>query len=161
MSKIAEGKVVQLRYSLKNSQGEVLDQADKDSPFVYLHGAQQIVPGLETALEGLTVGEKKAVAVPPAEGYGEKDPDLRLVVNRKQFPAGLEIQEGMQFETGQGEGMVFTVEKIEGEQIHIDGNHPLAGETLHFDVEVMQIRDATEEEKAHGHAHDGDGHHHH
>ena len=90
-AKIAEGKVVQLRYSLKNSQGEVLDQADKDSPFVYLHGASQIVPGLESALEGLTVGDKKAVSVPPAEGYGEKDPDLRLVVNRKQFPANLDI----------------------------------------------------------------------
>lgn len=160
---IKAGKVVNLSYSLKNDQGETLDQADANDPFVYLHGSQQIVPGLENALEGLKIGDKKKVTVAPAEGYGELDNDLRLTVNRSQFPEGAQLQEGMQFETRSpdGHGLVFTVETIEGDKVHINGNHPLAGQTLHFDVEVLEMRDATEEEQSHGHAHGPDGHHHH
>jgi FKBP-type peptidyl-prolyl cis-trans isomerase SlyD len=160
---IASGKVVNLIYSLKNDQGEVLDRADSDSPFTYLHGAQQIVPGLENALEGMKAGDKKSVQVEPAEGYGELNPDLKLTVNRSQFPGKVEIEAGMQFEahSPDGQGVVFTVESVEGDKVKIDGNHPLAGQRLHFDVEVVSMRDATEEEKAHGHAHGADGHHHH
>lgn len=159
---IQTGKVVELAYSLKNSEGEVLDQADARDPFLYLHGASQIVTGLETALEGCDVGDKRSVTVQPADGYGEINPELKLVVNRTQFPQDVQIQEGMQFEahSPDGQGIVFTVEAIEGEKVHIDGNHPLAGQTLHFDVEVLKVRDATEEERSHGHAHGGDGHHH-
>jgi FKBP-type peptidyl-prolyl cis-trans isomerase SlyD len=162
-SKIAAGKVVDLQYSLKNSKGEVLDQADAADPFSYLHGADQIVPGLETALEGLKVGDKKDVTVPPAQGYGERIEDLRLSVARTQLPADLDLQPGMAFEADAGNngGMTFVVEAIKGDQIQLDGNHPLAGEILHFSVEVLNVRDATEEEQEHGHAHDGDGHHHH
>jgi FKBP-type peptidyl-prolyl cis-trans isomerase SlyD len=160
---IQEGKVVNLIYSLKNDQGEVLDRADSDSPFTYLHGAQQIVPGLESALEGLSIGDKKQVTVQPADGYGEHDPNLKMTVKRSQFPAKVELEPGMQFEanTPDGHGVVFTVEGIEGDQVKIDGNHPLAGQRLHFDVEVLSMRDATKEEKEHGHAHGDDGHHHH
>lgn len=163
MSQIANKKVVDLAYTLKNSQGEVLDQADKNDPFTYLHGAQQIVPGLENALEGLTTGAKKEVTVQPAEGYGVTNPELKLVVNRSQFPQDAELDAGMQFQAHlpDGEAAIFTVEKVAGDKVHIDGNHPLAGETLHFSVEVLGVRDATQEELEHGHAHGPDGHHHH
>jgi len=160
---IKEGSVVNLVYELKNAEGEVLDQADKNDPFVYLHGSGQIVPGLESALEGCKVGDKKKVSVPPADGYGELNPDLKLVVNRTQFPKDANIQEGMQFEahTPDGQGIVFTVEGLEDDKVKIDGNHPLAGQTLHFNVEVLEVRDATEEEMEHGHAHGPGGHHDH
>ncbi|MBC7691354.1 MAG: peptidylprolyl isomerase [Methylotenera sp.] len=158
---IINGTVVDLAYSLKNSDGEVLDQADKADPFTYLHGASQIVPGLESALEGLKIGDKKDVTVTPAEGYGEINPDLKLTVSRAQFPKDAEIEEGMQFETQtpDGQGIVFTIEEIAGDKVSIDGNHPLAGQSLHFAVEVLSMREATQEEITHGHAHGPDGHH--
>lgn len=160
---ITNGKVVQLNYLLQDSEGKNLDQADSSHPFTYLHGGGQIVPGLEAALEGLKIGDKKTVVVAPADGYGEKNPNLRLVVDRSQFPQEMDLEVGMQFEadSGNGEGLVFTIEKIEDKKVHIDGNHPLAGVTLHFNVEVLTVRDATEEELDHGHAHGEDGHHHH
>jgi FKBP-type peptidyl-prolyl cis-trans isomerase SlyD len=159
---IKNGSVVNLAYTLKNSEGDVLDQATGNDPFTYLHGAQQIVPGLETALSGLKQGDKKAVKVQPKDGYGEVDPSLKLTVNRTQFPAGMDIKPGMQFETQtqDGHGILFTVEGVAGEKVSIDGNHPLAGQTLHFEVEVLGIREATAEEKAHGHVHGAGGHHH-
>ena len=94
------------------------------------------------------MGDKKKVVVAPAEGYGEMNPELKLAVNRSQFPPTTELEAGMQFQANAGgQSVVFTVEKIEGDKVHIDGNHPLAGQTLHFDVEVLSVRDATEEEK--------------
>jgi FKBP-type peptidyl-prolyl cis-trans isomerase SlyD len=163
MPAIKNGKVVDLAYTLKSTDGEVLDQAEKDDPFTYLHGGSQIVPGLESALEGCKAGDKKKVSVEPAEGYGVKNPDLKLVVSRAQFPADVEVESGMQFRahSADGQEVIFTVESLVGDKVHIDGNHPLAGETLHFDVEVLSVRDATKEELEHGHAHGPDGHHHH
>ena len=160
---IKNGKVVDLAYSLTNAEGEVLDQADVKDPFTYLQGGSQIVPGLESALEGLKKGDKKKVTVTPAEGYGEMNPELKLTVNRTQFPSDAELEEGMQFETQtpDGQSVVFTIEEIVDDQISINGNHPLAGQSLHFDVEVLNVRDATGEELSHGHAHGPDGHHHH
>lgn len=160
---IKNGKVVDLGYSLKNSEGEILDRADAKDPFTYLHGSHQIVPGLEVSLEGLKVGDKKQVVVAPEDGYGVEDPRLRLKVKKSQFPTDVPLEEGMQFQAsvGNGESVVFTVQAIEDEEVHVDGNHPLAGETLHFDVEVLSIRDATPEELEHGHAHGPDGHGHH
>jgi len=159
---ISEGKVVQLSYSLTNTKGELLDRADRNEPFTYLHGASQIVPGLEGALVGLKTGDTKKVKVEAAEGYGEVDADLQLTVKRTQFPADVDMQPGMQFETRgpDGTGMIFTIMGVTGDSVKIDGNHPLAGETLHFDVEVLEIRDATDEEKQHGHAHGPEGHGH-
>jgi FKBP-type peptidyl-prolyl cis-trans isomerase SlyD len=159
---IKSGKVVDLSYSLKDSNGQVLDRADPGAPFTYLHGAGPIVPGLENALDGLKAGDKKAVTVSPEEGYGKRRAELRLVVKRTEFPAGVQLETGMQFEAHAPDGrpVVFTIEKLEGDKVHIDGNHPLAGETLHFEVEVLQVRDATKEEMQHGHAHGPDGHHH-
>jgi FKBP-type peptidyl-prolyl cis-trans isomerase SlyD len=159
---IQNGKVIQLAYTLTNAAGDVLDRSDKADPFMYLHGAGQIVPGLETGLEGCKVGDKKKVVVPPGAGYGEVDPELKMSVKRTQFPPTVEMEAGMQFESRSpdGQGMIFTIESIEGDQVHIDGNHPLAGQTLHFDVEVLTVRDATEEEQEHGHAHGEGGHGH-
>lgn len=154
--------VVELHYTLKDQDGELLDSAGADDPFHYLHGSGQIVPGLEDALTGLKVGDKKQVAVPPAEGYGDYDPQLALTVSKAQFPEGVDIEVGMQFESTTPEGIeaVFSIESIEGDKVHIDGNHPLAGATLNFDIEVKSIRKATEEELSHGHAHGPGGHGH-
>jgi FKBP-type peptidyl-prolyl cis-trans isomerase SlyD len=162
MSSIANGKVVSLAYTLKNDSGETLDQADTAEPFVFMQGAGQIIPGLETALDGLKKGDKKQVTVAPDQGYGQIDAGLKIAVNKSQFPPGAQLVEGMQFETAspEGHGIIFTIEKLEGDKVHINGNHPLAGETLHFDVEVLEVRDATEDEKSHGHAHGPDGHGH-
>jgi FKBP-type peptidyl-prolyl cis-trans isomerase SlyD len=158
---IKKNTVVNLDYCLKNDAGEELDRSDKSQPFAYLHGTGQLVPGLEKALEGLTIGEKE-VTVPPAEGYGDVVPALELMVERSNFPADADIQPGMQFEAEDGNRhTIFMVKSVEGDQVHVDGNHPLAGETLHFSVEVIAIREATPEELTHGHAHGEGGAHHH
>ncbi len=159
---IRENKVVDLVFTLKSAEGEILDQAEKDDPFTYLHGADQVVPGLEAGLQGLKVGDKKKVVVSAAEGYGELDPRLKVTASRGQFPKGVELEVGTQFETEtpDGDEVVFTVCAIEGDKIHVDGNHPLAGQTLHFEVEVLSIRDATADELEHGHAHGPEGHEH-
>ncbi|MEC7640914.1 MAG: peptidylprolyl isomerase [Nitrospinota bacterium] len=159
---IKNNTVVSLSYNLKNSNGDELDRTGSDQPFTYLHGAGQIVPGLEDELVGMKTGDKKDITVLPEEGYGNVDPSLVMEVNRSNFPKDTEIQPGMQF-ASEGEGnrkLTFTVKVVDGDQVTIDGNHPLAGETLHFSVEILEIRDATQEEKNHGHAHGKGGHHH-
>lgn len=158
---IKDGKVVELSYVLKNDQGEELDSATSASPLAYLHGHGQIIPGLEEALEGLKVGDSKQVTIPPKDAYGEFNPDLRMKIERKHFPQNAKIEAGMQFVADMGGGHVpFTVHKVEDEFVFVDGNHPLAGQTLHFNVEVVSLRDATAEELEHGHAHGPGGHHH-
>lgn len=160
---IKQGSVVGITYRLTNASGEELDRADAAEPFLYLHGGGQIIPGLENALLGLLVGAKKTVTVPPHDGYGEIDEALVTTVSRNNFPPGQDIEVGMRFaaESDDGDSVVFTVTDVTGDQISVDGNHPLAGETLTFNVEVLSVREATEEELAHGHAHHpGDGHHH-
>ena len=158
---VKKDAVVTLSYTLKNSDGHELDKSTPDRPFAYLHGNSQIVPGLENALDGLAVGDKKEVTVPPAEGYGEFVAGLKMDIERSSFPEDIEIQEGMQFsaEVG-GANRAFTVTGLEGGKVQVDGNHPLSGQTLHFSVEVMEIRDATQEELEHGHVHGEGGHHH-
>lgn len=158
---IAKGKVVSLAYILKNAGGEVLDEGGSENPFAYMHGMSQIVPGLENALEGLNRGDKKSVTVEPKDGYGDFDQALLAQVSRGQFPPQVKLEAGMQFEGGEeGRQMVFTIDKIEGDTVFINGNHPLAGQKLFFDVEVLEIRDATAEEMSHGHVHGPGGHHH-
>lgn len=161
---IKKGKVVKMSYLLKNGSGEELDRSDSGEPLVYLHGVGQIVPGLERQLEGLQVGDKRQkLEVLPQDGYGEIRPDLVLSVNRAQFPGEAKIEPGMQFwaQSQDGHKHPFTVTAINGDKVEIDGNHPLAGETLYFDVAIEEVRDATAEEMEHGHAHGPDGHHHH
>ena len=159
---VKKDSVVSLCYCLKNANGDELDRADKDKPFAYLHGNGQMVPGLEKELEGLAVGDKKDVTVSPAEGYGDLNPQLRIEVERANFPKEADIQPGMQFE-GQGDGgtrTVFTVKAVVGDKIHVDGNHPLAGVGLMFKCKIHDVRAATAEEVSHGHVHGPEGHQH-
>lgn len=160
---IAKNKVVRLSYCLKDSQGEELDRADTDNPLEYLHGMGELVPGLENALDGLKVGDKKEVMVKPEEGYGEVLSDLKMQVERKMFPAKQKIVVGMEFmaELGDGKKHPFRVIEVKDDNVNIDGNHPLAGQTLHFAVEIMGMRDAKPEELEHGHSHgEGSAHNH-
>lgn len=159
---ITKDCVVSMSYRLTNAAGEELDRADRTEPFEYLHGHGQIVPGLEKALGGSLVGTKKQVVVTPEEGYGNVESDLRVEATRQQFPPGAELTVGMRFATDDGAGntVVFMVTAINGDQISLDGNHPLAGETLNFDIEILGIRAATAEELQHGHAHGPGGHGH-
>lgn len=161
--KVAKDAVVTMSYLLTNSKGEELDRSQPGEPLVYLHGVGQIVPGLERQLEGLTSGDKRdKLVVPPAEAYGEMRPDLQISVGRDQFPKDAELEPGMRFwaHTPEGQRHPFTVVAVKGDQVEIDGNHPLAGETLHFNIEIESVRQATEEELQHGHAHGPGGHHH-
>lgn len=158
---VKSGKVVGIHYVLKNGAGEEIDRSEPNQPLEYLHGAGQIVPGLEKALEGMQVGEKKNVKVNPAEGYGEVMPELRGEVSRSHFPKDMPIEVGTIFRAQLPEGPTdLRIHAVIGDKVTVDANHPLAGETLHFDVEIASIRNATEEEQSHGHAHGPDGHHH-
>jgi FKBP-type peptidyl-prolyl cis-trans isomerase SlyD len=158
---VEKNKVVAIDYKLTNSKGEMIDSSSNHGPLLYIQGIGNLIPGLEKELEGKKVGDNVKVTIAPKDGYGERNDSLCQVVPRAQFESteGLEI--GMQFEveTEQGE-LVVSVTKIEGEDVTVDGNHPLAGVELHFDVTIKEIREASKEELAHGHVHGEGGHHH-
>ena len=160
--KIENGNVVGIDYSLHLRDGRVIDSSDPGQPLTYLHGEGQIVPGLESALAGLSVGDRKQVVVAPAEGYGDHDPRGLQEVPRSAFPPGFDPKAGMELtaEGPDGEPVPFVIREVRPEAILIDLNHPLAGKTLHFDITVREVRAATEEEVAHGHAHGPHGHGH-
>lgn len=146
--------VVSIDYILRNEKREVLDQSEKDEPLVYLHGHQNIIPGLEKELEGKVVGDKVNVVVPPSEGYGERVDELVQTISKEQFEEPETLQVGMQFQIETEEGpMIFMITNLDDQNAIIDGNHPLAGETLYFDVEVSHIRSASADEISHGHVH--------
>lgn len=148
---ISKDSVVSIKYTLTDAQNEVIDSSEEMGPLEYLHGNNNLIPGLEKELEGKKAGDSFKVTIAPGEAYGEKHDELIVEVERSQFPDDAEIVEGMQFEAGGPEGSrVVTVTAINDTKITVDANHPLAGETLHFDVEVIAVREATEEEKASG-----------
>lgn len=151
---IAEKQVVSIHYTLKDSEGNILDSSNGQEPLPFLCGANNIVPGLENALLGKSVGDKLDVVVQPEEGYGEVRADLVQKVDRANFQGIDDIQVGMQFmaEAPWGQQPV-TVTKVEDDGVTLDGNHPLAGQVLAFSVEVTEIRTATEDEMQHGHVH--------
>lgn len=159
---IAKHKVVSIHYTLTNNAGDVLDSSEGQSPLMYLHGMGNIVPGLEGALEGKTQGDTLNVSIPPAEAYGDRIDGLSQTVPREAFSGAGELAVGMQFRAASEDQreVLFTIVDIDGDQVTIDANHPLAGETLNFDVEVMGVREATAEEVDHGHVHGEGGHHH-
>jgi FKBP-type peptidyl-prolyl cis-trans isomerase SlyD len=159
---IAQDKVVLIHYTLTNDEGKTLDSSAGGDPLAYIHGQGNIIPGLEKALEGKQAGDKLTVKVEPAEGYGERDDRMVQQVPRRQF-GGANVQPGMQFhaQTSQGHTRVVTVTGVVGDMVTVDGNHPLAGEHLTFEVEVTEVRDASAEEMEHGHVHGPGGHHHH
>jgi FKBP-type peptidyl-prolyl cis-trans isomerase SlyD len=153
---IEKDKVVIIDYKLKDSEGELIDSSEGSEPLTYLHGNGNIIPGLEKQLEGKKVGDKLTCMVPPAEAYGEYDKNLIFKVKKTNFAEPDKIEEGMQFEAqGEDGERVVTVVAVEGDDVTVDANHPLAGEDLHFDISVVEIRDATAEELRHGHVHDG------
>ncbi|MEI6542441.1 MAG: peptidylprolyl isomerase [Methylococcales bacterium] len=157
---VADNTAVSIHYTLTNDEGEVLDSSADGDALVFLQGSGNIISGLENALAGKTVGDKFNVRIPPEEAYGELEDGLVDVLSREMFEGIDDIQVGMQFhaDVSSGSGIV-TVVHIDGDNITIDGNHPLAGVALTFDVEVVDVRPATAEELSHGHIH-GEGCHH-
>ena len=159
--KIADNKVALIHYTLTNATQDVLDSSEGQEPLAYIHGHGHIVPGLENALGGRSKGDRFSVTVKAAEGYGEHDERLTQQVPRQMFSGVDEIEVGMQFHAQTEQGMqVVTVVGVSDDMITIDGNHPLAGQDLHFEIEVVDVRDASAEELEHGHAHGEGGHHH-
>ena len=158
---IAEGSVASFHYTLTDDAGQVIDSSEGREPLAYIHGSGQIVPGLENALAGRSAGEQLKVDVVPEEGYGIRHQELVQIVPREAFQGVEDLQPGMQFQGRNAQGSInVTVASIDGDNVTVDGNHPLAGQTLHFDVEITEVRDATEEERQHGHVHGAGGHHH-
>lgn len=158
---IANNVVALIEYTLTDDDGTVIDTSVGGEPLAYLHGAGNIIPGLEDALAGKQAGDSFKVSIAPADGYGEKNAALLQVVPKEMFQGVDTIEVGMQFHAQTEYGMqVITVAKVDGNNITVDGNHPLAGQTLHFDVKVMEVRAASAEELEHGHVHGPGGHHH-
>lgn len=143
---ISKDKKVSIKYILKDAEGEIIDSSEDTEPLEYIHGNGHLIPGLEAALEGKSAGEKLSVAVAPEDAYGEREEELVFPVPRSNFD-GTEIEVGMQFEAASPEGShVVTVVEVDDENVTVDANHPLAGETLYFDVEIVDVREATPEE---------------
>lgn len=150
---ITSDKVITINYVLKDKDGELIDKSD-DGTFAYLHGHNNIIPGLESALESKSKGDSFNLVLEPKDAYGEYNPEITQVIPRDAF-GGAELEVGMQFhaESDNGHPVLITISEINGDDITIDGNPPLAGVTLHYDVEVIDVRDATDEELSHGHIH--------
>ena len=158
---IAQDAVVSIHYTLTNDKGETLDSSVGGEPLAYLHGNGNLIPGLENALAGKQAGDKLTVKIAPADGYGEYDKELVQRVPRRSFRGISDVRVGMQFQVQAGGGArTVTVTHIAGDMITVDGNHALAGQNLNFEVEITDVRTATEEELAHGHVHGPGGHHH-
>lgn len=152
--KVEKNKVVSIHYTLKDDNGNVIDTSEGRDPLAYLHGNHNIILGLEEKLEGKKVGDKLHVDVSPEKGYGIVDEALKMVLKKEQFENSDKLQVGMQFQAQIGNNIaIYTITNIKDNDVFVDGNHPLAGMNLHFDVEIMDIRDATAEELEHGHAH--------
>ena len=153
MDTITDGVIAIIHYTLKDDQGEVLDSSEGSDPLPYLHGASNIVPGLEKELAGLSVGDKKDVDVAPVEGYGLPNPAMIQAVPREAFPEDAEVAPGVQFlmQGEQGQPIPIWITAVEGDVVTIDANHPLAGKTLHFAIEVAGIRLPTEHATSKGH----------
>lgn len=153
---IGKNAVVSINYTLTNDAGEVMDTSEGREPLTYLHGANNLIPGLEKEMEGKTSGQSFKVTIPPAEAYGESNPELVQTLSKEMFKGVDKVEPGMGFtaQGPQGEQHIV-VTAVEGDQVTVDANHPMAGKTLHFAVEIVNVRDASAEEIEHGHVHDG------
>ncbi len=152
--------VVSIEYRLTDDQGNLIDTSDGGEPLVFLYGHGQIIPGLEKALEGKPEGHKGHVVIPPADGYGESDPELIFTEPKSTFEFEVEVGQMLEASDEEGETYEYQVIGVDDEGIKLDGNHPLAGKTLTFDVTVLSVRPASPTELSHGHVHGDDGHHH-
>lgn len=160
---ITDGQVVTLHYRLTLDDGSIADESFGGEPLVYLHGAGNIVPGLERQLTGKHAGDKCDVAVPAAEGYGEYDPAADQTVPKSAFPKGAPLEPGTPFQTRgrNGQPVTIWVRSVKAEEVVVSTNHPMAGQALNFAVEIVDVRPATAQERQHGHAHGPGGHDHH
>ncbi len=158
---IENNRVVSLAYTLRDDDDNIIDQSE-DGSFWYLHGASNIIPGLENALTGKSKGDELAVSVAPEDGYGVREAERIQDVPRSMFPDDQELAVGMQFhaQSPDGHAVMVTIANIEGDTVTVDGNHPLAGVQLNFVVKIIDIREATQEELDHGHVHGPGGDHH-
>ena len=158
---VAKNTVVTFDYTLTDTAGAILDSSEGGQPLSYLHGAGGIIPGLESQMEGRSVGDAFRATVAPEQASGLRRDDLVAPVQRQAFGGSTEIKPGMQFQANPEQGpRVVTVVAVSGDEVTIDANHELAGKTLVFDVKVVDVRQATPDETAHGHAHGPGGHHH-
>jgi FKBP-type peptidyl-prolyl cis-trans isomerase SlyD len=159
---IGANKVVTLNYQLSDDQGNIIQTTNDNGPFVYLSGNNQILPKLEEAIEGMIIGGKKSIELNSLDAYGDYDENAVQQVKKQEFPEGTDLEEGMEFmaQTPDGKPVPFVIKKVIDEYVTIDFNHPLAGKNLNFNVELIDVRDATREELAHGHVHGDGGHHH-
>lgn len=160
---IATNTVVLMHYTLKDDDGAVIDSSEGRPPLAYLHGHKGIVPGLEKALEGKAAGDVLDVSVPPAEGYGEHNGMEPQLVPKSEFGKDakhLRVGMPIRAQGSDGQTVMLWIVEDRGSRVALDGNHPLAGKTLHFHVEIVSLRAATAEELAHGHVHGPGGHHH-
>ncbi len=159
--KIEKNSVVSIDYKLTDEQGIVIDTSEGRQPLTYLHGVGALIPGMENALTGKAVGEKFTVTIQPEEAYGQRDESLLRVIAAEELKDIPDLRVGTQLQADTEAGVkVFTVIKIEGDKVGIDGNHPLAGVTLNFDLDVKEVREATAEEIEHKHVHGPGGHSH-
>ncbi|MDD5371649.1 MAG: peptidylprolyl isomerase [Anaerolineaceae bacterium] len=152
--------VVSLAYTLM-VEGSVVDSSDETGPIVFIQGNGDIIPGLESAIDGMRLSESRDVLVAPQDAYGEYDPEARAIVPRAQFPPEIELSTGVQLRVRDTEGheLDTVIADVGDSEITLDFNHPLAGKELNFHVTVTQLRTATEDELAHGHIHSDDHHH--
>ena len=159
---IAEKCVVSIDYTLRDKKGEVIDSSGTGEPLSYIHGTGALIPGLEKELEGKKKGDKLTVTVEPKDGYGEFMPQLIQKLPKENFQGVDELEVGMEFQASSADGhsMVVRIDTIEGDEVTINGNHPLAGMALEFEVAIADVREASAEELDHGHAHGAGGHHH-
>jgi FKBP-type peptidyl-prolyl cis-trans isomerase SlyD len=158
---ISQDQVVSIHYTLRDEAGEIIDSSPAGEPLAYLHGRGNLVPGLERELAGRSVGDKLNVTLSPADGYGEYDPKLVQQVPRRALTGVGNLRVGMRLSASSGHSArTVTVARIAADLVTLDGNHPLAGKKLHFEVEVAGVRAATEAELSHGHVHGPGGHGH-
>ena len=161
-SPIADGHVGTLHYRLTPDDGSIADESFGGEPLVYLHGHHNIVPGLESQLAGKTAGDKCEVKVAAADGYGDYDPTLDQTVPRSAFPENAQLDVGIAFQaqTQEGQPITLWIRAVNGDDITVSPNHPMAGQNLNFSVEILEVREATPQEKEHGHAHGPEGNDH-
>lgn len=160
--KITAGKVVTFAYVLKLDDGEEIDSATATDPLAYLHGQKQIIRGLEEALEGMEAGQSKKISLAPVDAYGDYDPDGLSELPLEAFPDDFEVAEGIPIQledSSSGRVVEAIISDVDEDVVVVNTNHPLAGETLHFDVEIVNVRAATADERSHGHAHGPGGVH--
>lgn len=155
-------RVIGFHYTLTDKSGTVLDSSIGDEPLFFLENSHQIIPGLEKVIQLMNVGDKRKIEVLAADAYGDVNPELVVKVKKTQFPPDAQLTVGDQFQVNNdAHSPVFTITAIESEDVTVDGNHPMAGKDLFFDVEIVGVRPATDEEMQHGHAHGANGHGHH